>query len=188
MALYPLALVCYTDRIETGFCATCGRLKTRFLAYMIEMIQMNTVRGKMRTAFKIVLGIAAASVLVIAGLGAGWLFWGRRLWAPGMMGGAGPSWSGTPGMMGGAGLSWNSASCDEGSSGWGMMGRGRGFGMMGEAGMMAEVQAGEYVPGLPDDRNGFISLPPAPSTSRTHKKPLKRTSRTWDTTTSRSPS
>ena len=31
----------------------------------------------MRTGFKIVMGIAAAIVLVIGGLGAGWLIWGR---------------------------------------------------------------------------------------------------------------
>jgi hypothetical protein len=71
----------------------------------------------MRTEIKIALGIVAATVLVIAGLGAGWLFWGQRLWAPGMM--AGP------------GLSWNSAPCEDENSGWEMMGRGRGWGMMG---------------------------------------------------------
>jgi hypothetical protein len=73
--------------------------------------------SNMKTAFKIVVGIAAAVVLVIAGLGAGWLFWGRRLWAPG--------------MMGGAGLVWRNASCDGGNSDWGRIGGGRGFGMMG---------------------------------------------------------
>jgi hypothetical protein len=64
----------------------------------------------MRTALKIFVGIAAAAVLVIAGLGAGWLFWGRRLWSPGMMGGSGTFW---------------------GDAGWGMMGMGRDWGMMG---------------------------------------------------------
>ena len=70
----------------------------------------------MKTALWIVTGIAAAVALVVAGLGAGWLFWGRNLWAPG--------------MMGGPGLFWGEMPCTEGSAGWGMMG-GRGIGMMG---------------------------------------------------------
>jgi hypothetical protein len=69
-----------------------------------------------KTAFKIFLGIAAAAALVIAGLGAGWVFWGQRLWGPG--------------MMGGSGLWWRNAPCTEQNSGWGMMGRGSSFGMM----------------------------------------------------------
>ena len=71
----------------------------------------------MKTAFMIVLGIAAAVALVISGLGAGWLFWGQRLWAPGMMGSSSRLWSNAP--------------CEEWNSGWGMMDGRRGFGMMG---------------------------------------------------------
>ncbi len=70
----------------------------------------------MKTVFKIVVGIAAAVALVIVGLGAGWLFWGQRLWGPG--------------MMGGSGLFWRDAPCGAQNTGWGMMGSGRGFGMM----------------------------------------------------------
>jgi hypothetical protein len=40
----------------------------------------------MKTGLKITLGIAAASSLVIVALGAGWLLWGRWLWAPDTMG------------------------------------------------------------------------------------------------------
>ena len=40
----------------------------------------------MKAGFRIFVGIAAATVLVVAGLGAGWFLWGQRLWAPGMGG------------------------------------------------------------------------------------------------------
>jgi hypothetical protein len=70
----------------------------------------------MKAAFKIVVGIAAAVILVVAGMGAGWLVWGRRLWVPGMMGGTG-LWRG-------------GAACDGETVGWGMMDGGRGYGMM----------------------------------------------------------
>jgi len=72
----------------------------------------------MKTVLKIVVGIAAAAALVVAGLGAGWLFWGQRLWGPGMMGGSGLLTSNVP--------------CAGGNAGWGMMGGGRGVGMMGQ--------------------------------------------------------
>ncbi len=46
---------------------------------------MNTI--------KIGLGIIAAVLLVVVGLGAGWLVWGRWLWQPGLIGGPGMMWS-----------------------------------------------------------------------------------------------
>jgi hypothetical protein len=70
----------------------------------------------MKTALKILVGIAAAAILVVVGMGAGWLFWGRRLWSP---------------MMGGSSLLWRNAPCDGGDVGWGRFGGGRGYGMMG---------------------------------------------------------
>jgi hypothetical protein len=72
----------------------------------------------MKTGFKIGLGILVAAVLVVVGLSTGWLLWGRRLWAPGMMGG--------PGMMWGSG--GGSKVSGRGSTFWG-----RGPGMMGRA-------------------------------------------------------
>jgi hypothetical protein len=63
---------------------------------------------EMRTGWKIALGIVGTVVLVVVGLGAGWLLWGRRLWMPGMMWGGGcGGWQGSfnrgygPSMMGG---------------------------------------------------------------------------------------
>ena len=96
----------------------------------------------MRTGMKIALGIAAAIALVIIGLGAGWLLWGRWLWMPGMMGAASgcDGWSGTPwrgsmsGMMMGSG------------PGPGMMHGGRGWGNAGDCPEMdsnASSTAGE---------------------------------------------
>jgi hypothetical protein len=70
----------------------------------------------MKTTFKILVGIVAAAILVVVGMGAGWLFWGRRLWSP---------------MMGGPALSWGNAQCDGGDVGWQRFGGRRGYGMMG---------------------------------------------------------
>jgi hypothetical protein len=62
----------------------------------------------MKTGWKIGLGIVGAVVLVVVGLSAGWLLWGHRVWAVGMMGNPAPM--------------WNSGNCGS----WGMMGRGPG--------------------------------------------------------------
>jgi hypothetical protein len=70
----------------------------------------------MRTELRLIFGIAAAIVLVVVGLGAGWVLFGRWLWAPG--------------MMGGPAMSWNGAGCSETGLGWGRMGQGSGSGMM----------------------------------------------------------
>jgi hypothetical protein len=72
----------------------------------------------MKMWWKIVLGIVAAVALVVIGMSAGWLLWGRQVWAGG--------------MMGRAASRWNEDDCQA----WGMMGRGRGMmergpGMMG---------------------------------------------------------
>ena len=61
----------------------------------------------MKTAFKILVGIAAAMILVVASLGAGWLLWGQRLWASDMMGRSGRAWGDVP--------------CDAWTAGQGMM-------------------------------------------------------------------
>ena len=66
----------------------------------------------MKAGWKMLLGLVATVLLVVAGLSAGWLLWGRRVWASGMMGGGGAMW-GTGGY-----------------GGCGMMGQGRGPGMM----------------------------------------------------------
>jgi hypothetical protein len=78
---------------------------------------------EMRTGWKIALGIVGTVVLVVVGLGAGWLLWGRRLWMPGMMWGGGCSgWQGSfnggygPGMMGsgrGPGMMYNNRDWDD---------------------------------------------------------------------------
>jgi hypothetical protein len=84
---------------------------------------------EMKTGWKILLGIAGAVVLVVVGLGTGWLLWGRRLWMPGMMWGSGdcggwnsPTWQGSrsrgygPGMMGGGrgpGMMYNNQGWDD---------------------------------------------------------------------------
>lgn len=47
----------------------------------------------MNTALKTALGVIAAVALVVLGLGAGWLVWGRWLWQPGLIGGPGMMWS-----------------------------------------------------------------------------------------------
>ena len=86
----------------------------------------------MKTALKILVGIAAAAILVVVGMGAGWLFWGRRLWSP---------------MMGGFGLSWGNAPCEGGDLGWGRLAGGRGYGMMAEGAGWDTFQGGCQVGG-----------------------------------------
>ena len=78
------------------------------------------MRAEVKTGFKIVLGIVAAVLLVVVGLGTGWLIWGRWLWAPDMMGGPGMAW-GAGGCDGARDTSWGRGS--------GMMHGGRGSGM-----------------------------------------------------------
>ncbi len=43
----------------------------------------------MKTGWKILLGVVGAIVLVVVGLCAGWLLWGRRVWASGTIGSSG---------------------------------------------------------------------------------------------------
>ena len=80
----------------------------------------------MKMGWKIVLGIVTAAALVVMGMSAGWLLWGRQVWGAGMMGF--PS------------AGWNEGDCQGG----GMMGRGRG--MMGRGpGMRGGGWAGDCV-------------------------------------------
>jgi len=67
----------------------------------------------MKTVLRILLGFTAAAVLVVLGLSAGWLVWGRQIWMPGQM--------------------WNAGDCAPGSRSLiapsaSMMGPGRGMG------------------------------------------------------------
>ena len=79
----------------------------------------------MKIGLKIGLGVVVAALLVVGGLGAGWILWGRRLWLPGFMGRMGTVWST-------AGCAEQSTTSDcgpaTGGRGFGMMGRGTGPG------------------------------------------------------------
>ena len=72
----------------------------------------------MKAAWRIVLGIIAAAAMVVVGLSAGWLLWGSRVWAAGMMGNIGPVWasedcSGRGMMRRGPGMMYGSGGWDE---------------------------------------------------------------------------
>ena len=74
----------------------------------------------MKTGLKIGLGVLAAALLVVIGLGAGWVLWGRRLWLPGLMGRLGTMWN-TAGCAGQPAAS--GCTPTNGNRGFGMMGR-----------------------------------------------------------------
>jgi hypothetical protein len=65
------------------------------LWYTLASVRKYCVEEQMvNTGFKIALGITAAVVLAVVGVGAGWLIWGRSLWQPGPIGGPGMMWDG----------------------------------------------------------------------------------------------
>ena len=72
----------------------------------------------MKTGWKIGLGIVGAVALVVVGSGVGWMLWGSRVWAAGMMGSPAPVWAsencGSRGMMGrGPGMMYGDRGWDD---------------------------------------------------------------------------